>query len=344
MAGVISAEYGPIGVRTSVEPSLDAASYPFSQRIRVRFAETDAMGIVHHSRYLLYFEEARVAFLRHVGHPYDEVRAEGVEMAVLEAFVQYRKPLEFDDVFDVHVTIAALERVTFQMAYLLTVGRRGPRNGRHRARMHHVRRQGDSDAEVAHRVRRHDLRLRRRRSTTWSGSGPFGHQPEHGRLGGDVVGSARVPHRQRLLLVHDVAAEAHPVGHRPEHPPVVDGLAFHPAFVHERRQPASSGTASAGRAPGGSVGARRSTPARRGRAGSPTRSTTRAGRVRRNGRSRRTPHTHPRRAGRSASSNAQGTTVTALRRPALFARRTFNAVRIAFDGSTATIDASGNAA
>ena len=109
-------------MRTSVEPSLDAASYPFSQRIRVRFAETDAMGIVHHSRYLPYFEEARVAFLRHVGHPYDEVRAEGVEMAVLEAFVQYRKPLEFDDVFDVHVTIAALERVTFQMAYLLTVG------------------------------------------------------------------------------------------------------------------------------------------------------------------------------------------------------------------------------
>ena len=109
-------------MRTSVEPSLDATSYPFAQRIRVRFAETDAMGIVHHSRYLLYFEEARVAFLRHVGHPYDEVRAEGVEMAVLEAFVQYRKPLEFDDVFDVHVTIAALERATFQMAYLLTAG------------------------------------------------------------------------------------------------------------------------------------------------------------------------------------------------------------------------------
>ncbi|HEX4984072.1 MAG TPA: thioesterase family protein [Ilumatobacteraceae bacterium] len=109
-------------MRTSVEPSLNAADYPFSQRIRVRFAETDAMGIVHHSRYLPYFEEARVAYLRHVGHPYDEVRAQGVEMAVLEAFVQYRKPLEFDDVFDVHVTIASLGRVTFQMAYLLTVG------------------------------------------------------------------------------------------------------------------------------------------------------------------------------------------------------------------------------
>jgi acyl-CoA thioester hydrolase len=108
-------------MRTSVEPSLDAADYPFSQRIRVRFAETDAMGIVHHSRYLLYFEEARVAYLRHVGHPYDEVRAEGIEMAVLEASVRYRKPLAFDDVCDVHVMIGAIGRVTFQMAYLVTV-------------------------------------------------------------------------------------------------------------------------------------------------------------------------------------------------------------------------------
>jgi acyl-CoA thioester hydrolase len=109
-------------VRTSVEPSLDASDYPFSHGIRVRFAETDAMGIVHHSRYLLYFEEARVAYLRHVGHPYHEVRADGVEMAVLESFVRYRKPLEFDDVFDVHLTIASLERATFQMAYLVTIG------------------------------------------------------------------------------------------------------------------------------------------------------------------------------------------------------------------------------
>ena len=109
-------------VRTSVEPSLIASDYPFSHGIRVRFAETDAMGIVHHSRYLLYFEEARVAYLRHVGHPYHEVRGLGIEMAVLEAFVQYRKPLEFDDVFDVHVTIGSLGRVTFQMAYLVTIG------------------------------------------------------------------------------------------------------------------------------------------------------------------------------------------------------------------------------
>lgn len=109
-------------VRLDVEPSLERADYPFSHRIRVRFAETDAMGIVHHSRYLLYLEEARVAYLRHVGHPYSEMRKDGVETAVLECFVQYRQPLRFDDEVDVHLVMAAASRATFQMAYLLTVG------------------------------------------------------------------------------------------------------------------------------------------------------------------------------------------------------------------------------
>ena len=87
----------------------------------MRFAETDAMGIVHHSRYLPIMEEARVAYLRHIGHPYQSIREEGIEMAVLEVFLQYRQPMRFDDVVDVHVTLAPVERASFQMAYLLTV-------------------------------------------------------------------------------------------------------------------------------------------------------------------------------------------------------------------------------
>jgi acyl-CoA thioester hydrolase len=87
----------------------------------VRFAETDAMGIVHHSRYLPMMEEARVAYLRHIGHPYSEIRADGIEMAVLEAALQYRRPLRFDDVVDVHVTLSSVARATFQMAYVMTV-------------------------------------------------------------------------------------------------------------------------------------------------------------------------------------------------------------------------------
>lgn len=108
-------------MRIAIEPSNHAGDYEFSHQLRVRFAETDAMGIVHHSRYLPMLEEARVAYLRHIGHPYSEIRAEGVDMSVLEAWCRYRRPLEFDDVVDVHVTILGVDRASFQMGYLLTV-------------------------------------------------------------------------------------------------------------------------------------------------------------------------------------------------------------------------------
>jgi acyl-CoA thioester hydrolase len=109
------------GVRISADPSTDIADYEFAHQLRVRFAETDAMGIVHHSRYLPMLEEARIAYLRHIGHPYQEIRAEGIDMNVLEAFCQYRKPLLYDDIVEVHTTMASVERASFQMAYLLTV-------------------------------------------------------------------------------------------------------------------------------------------------------------------------------------------------------------------------------
>ena len=108
-------------VRLDVRPSLDPADYPFRHRLRVRFVETDAMGIVHHSNYLHYLEEARVAYLRDLDRPYTELRDDGVDLAVLECFVQYRSPLRFDDLVDVHLVMAAATRATFQMAYLLGV-------------------------------------------------------------------------------------------------------------------------------------------------------------------------------------------------------------------------------
>ena len=108
-------------VRLSVEPSTSPTDYDFTHSIRVRFVETDGMNIVHHSNYLAYFEEARVAFLAHVGHPFTEWRDNGLESPVLESFVTYRQPLRFDDVFTVHLSLAAVTRATFQMAYLITV-------------------------------------------------------------------------------------------------------------------------------------------------------------------------------------------------------------------------------
>lgn len=108
-------------VRTDPSPSTDTGDYEFHHRVRIRFAETDAMGIVHHSRYLPLLEEARVAYLRQIDHPYTSIQDEGIEMAVLEAHLQYRQVLRFDDLVDVWVSLSKVERATFQMSYLLTV-------------------------------------------------------------------------------------------------------------------------------------------------------------------------------------------------------------------------------
>jgi len=109
------------GVRLTIDPPTSPDDYEFVHRIRVRFVETDAMGIVHHSNHLVYFEETRVAYLRHIGHPFTEWRDAGLESPVLESFVQYRQPLEFDETIDVHVALAGATRATFQMSYLITV-------------------------------------------------------------------------------------------------------------------------------------------------------------------------------------------------------------------------------
>ncbi len=108
-------------MRLALVPSLDPSDYGFVHRIRTRFAETDAMGVIHHSAYAAYLEEARAMLLRQGGHPYDQVRAAGIDFAVLELFVRYRRPLRFDEVVDIHVRVGHLTRTTFQVAYLLQV-------------------------------------------------------------------------------------------------------------------------------------------------------------------------------------------------------------------------------
>ena len=113
--------------RQSLQPSRDPGDYTFTHRLRTRFAETDAMCVVHHAAYLPYLEAARVEYLRTIGHPYDSLRVDdgdggdGRDFAVLEVSVHYRKPLYFDDVVDVSMVVGAVTRTTFQVAYLLTV-------------------------------------------------------------------------------------------------------------------------------------------------------------------------------------------------------------------------------
>jgi acyl-CoA thioester hydrolase len=65
--------------------------------IRVRYPEVDAMGYLHHSRYLQYFEIGRVEMLRHQGFSYADLEREGILFAVVKAEVRYRAPARYDE-------------------------------------------------------------------------------------------------------------------------------------------------------------------------------------------------------------------------------------------------------
>ena len=64
---------------------------------RVRYFETDAMGIVHHSAYITWFEEGRSAFTRAIGYPYSRMEQEGISLAVAEVNARYHRPARYDD-------------------------------------------------------------------------------------------------------------------------------------------------------------------------------------------------------------------------------------------------------
>ena len=110
-------------MRLTLQPSLVSADYPYTHVVRTRFAETDAMGVIHHGAYPAYLEEARASMLRDAGFPYEEVRSGdgGVDFAVLELYVRHRRPLRFGDEVHVHVLVDGVTRTTFQVGYLLEV-------------------------------------------------------------------------------------------------------------------------------------------------------------------------------------------------------------------------------
>ncbi len=83
--------------------------------IRVRYAESDQMGVAHHAAYVVWFEEARIAWLRAHGHDYRALEASGVLMPVIDLQVKYRRSLRFDDEIEMATRISAYgpSRVTF---------------------------------------------------------------------------------------------------------------------------------------------------------------------------------------------------------------------------------------
>jgi acyl-CoA thioester hydrolase len=92
----------------------------FETTIRVRYAETDAMGIVHHSRYFVWLETARVEWLKSCGLNYKKLEQDGFFIPVVEANLTYRSPSFFDD--EIHIKLSppqGIQRVRFMLTYEL---------------------------------------------------------------------------------------------------------------------------------------------------------------------------------------------------------------------------------
>ena len=93
--------------------------FHFETDVRVRFAETDAQGIAHHSNYLVWFELTRVAYLAEHAGGYNRLREEGLEATVVEAHVRYLAPARFDDVIRVWARCSDVRGARFRYDYVL---------------------------------------------------------------------------------------------------------------------------------------------------------------------------------------------------------------------------------
>jgi acyl-CoA thioester hydrolase len=101
------------------EASLDAAAAVTTLRLRVRFCDTDLMGIVHHANYLAYFEAGRVEWLRRRGVTYASWAERGMHLPVVEAGIRYRAPARFDDVLEVETRLIQLRSLSLRFGYRL---------------------------------------------------------------------------------------------------------------------------------------------------------------------------------------------------------------------------------
>src|SRR5271154_5418241 len=93
-------------------------------RIRVRYAETDQMGVVYHSNYLIWFEVGRVEFIRQLGLSYKQMEEEyGCGISVVDVRARYRAPARYDDELVIETRLLAAREAVVKFGYrILRVG------------------------------------------------------------------------------------------------------------------------------------------------------------------------------------------------------------------------------
>lgn len=87
---------------------------------RVRYAECDPMGYLHHARYWEYFEQVRTELLRRHGFRYRDLKAQGALFVVYKATCKYILPIRYDDLVSVTATVARITRTRVDHTYEIT--------------------------------------------------------------------------------------------------------------------------------------------------------------------------------------------------------------------------------
>ena len=96
--------------------------------IRVRYAETDRMGVVYHANYLVWCEIGRTDFIRErCGMSYADMERSGYQLAVADAAIRYHAPARYDDRVRVHTTLTEVRSRTVTFEYLVTHADTGDR-------------------------------------------------------------------------------------------------------------------------------------------------------------------------------------------------------------------------
>jgi len=99
--------------------SANPESHTSETRFRVRYAETDQMGVVYYANYLVWMEMGRTDYCKSVGFDYRDMEQDGARMAVAEATCRYMNPAHYDDEIVVTTCVERLNRRLITFAYLI---------------------------------------------------------------------------------------------------------------------------------------------------------------------------------------------------------------------------------
>ncbi len=89
-------------------------------QFRVRYVETDQMGIAHHSNYFAWFECGRAELMRELGYTYAEMEKEGILMPIVEVHCKYIRSAHYDDLLELRTIVDGLPKARIKLSYVIT--------------------------------------------------------------------------------------------------------------------------------------------------------------------------------------------------------------------------------